>query len=188
MYADEHDNVLSLVSTNHAWDIWMDYKNWMKGYVGIKGVSSPEDKLFACPSDSFYYADAFAASLVSQSSHVQSNYNYSSYAFNAGNTRDDPPFTNTFPGIAGQKLTSVIKPARTVLVVETPALAPYSWHEPKQLAARATGINDSKSILSFVDGHVHYSKIHWDAEVAPNHFQAWHYDPPEGYDYQWSGN
>src|SRR6266700_6095113 len=31
------------------------YKNWMKSYVGLNGASSPQDKSFACPADTFYY-------------------------------------------------------------------------------------------------------------------------------------
>jgi len=49
MYADDHDNVLALVSTNHAPEIWTDYKSWIKSYVGLKRASSRQDKLFACP-------------------------------------------------------------------------------------------------------------------------------------------
>jgi len=41
-------------------------------------------------------------------------------------------------------------------------------------------------MMSFVDGHVNYIKIYWDANVTTDHLQAWHYDPPADYDYQWS--
>ncbi len=189
MYADDHDNVLTLVSTNHDPNVWMDYRNWIGSYVGLPGASSPQDTLFACPADTFYYTGAYARSYVAQSLHSQSNYNYSSYAFNAGNIRSDYPFTTTFPGIAGRKLTSIKSPARTVLVTEWPALAPYSWHQPQRLPSGAVaGVDDSKNVVSFVDGHVNYIKIYWDANTAPKHFQAWHYDPLGGYDYQWSGD
>lgn len=31
--------------------------------------------------------------------------------------------------------------------------------------------------------------IFWDAtHIVTGHEQAWHYDPPEGYEYQWSGD
>jgi len=36
MYADDHDNVLALVSTNTSSDVWTDYNSWMKSYVGSK--------------------------------------------------------------------------------------------------------------------------------------------------------
>lgn len=189
LYADDHDNVLTLVSTNHSPSIWMDYKSWMQSYVGLKGVSSPQDTLFACPADTFHYTDAYASSYVAQSLHSESNWNYSSYAFNAGNIRSDYPFTNTFPGIAGRKLTSIKNPVRTVLITEWPALIPYSWHQPRRLPSGPVfGVNDSKNMVSFVDGHVNYIKIYWDANIAPRHSEAWHYDPPASYDYQWSGD
>lgn len=190
MYADDHGDVLTLVSTNHSPSIWTDYKSWMKSYVGLTGPSSPQDTLFACPADTFYYNNI--SSLVLQSFHLQTNYNYSSYVFNAGNIRDNYPFTNAFPGIAGRKLTSIKTPARTVLVTEWPALIPYSWHQPKRLPSGVAGVDDSKNLVSFVDGHVSYIKIYWDADTSSHlgvpHIEAWHYDPPAGYDYQWSGD
>jgi prepilin-type N-terminal cleavage/methylation domain-containing protein len=33
--------------------LWSGYKALMKNYVGLRGESSPQDKLFACPSDVF---------------------------------------------------------------------------------------------------------------------------------------
>jgi len=189
MYADDHDNILTLVSTNHSASVWMDYKNWLQSYVGLTGAASPQDTLFACPADTFHYTNAYAKSYVAQSLHSESNYNFSSYAFNAGNIRSDYPFTNVFPGIAGRKLTSIKNPVRTVLVTEEPALLPFSWHQPRRLPyGKVPGVNDSKNIISFVDGHVNYIKVYWDATTAPKHFEAWHYDPPASYDYQWSGD
>jgi prepilin-type N-terminal cleavage/methylation domain-containing protein len=187
MYADDHDNVLSLVSTNTSPNVWTDYKSWMKSYVGLHGTSSPQDKLFACPADTFYYTDAYAASYKAGSIHLLSDYNYSSYFFNAGNIRKDFA-TNSFPGIAGRNLTSIKNPARTVLIEDAPATIPYSWHQPQKLPSGKYGVNDAKNMVSFVDGHVNYIKIYWDSNTAPGHFEAWHYDPPVGYDYQWSGD
>jgi len=187
MYADDHDNVLALVSTNTSVDVWTDYKSWMMSYVGLKGPSSPQDTLFACPADAFDYPEGSADSYSARSHHLLAKYNYSSYAFNGGNIRKDSA-TNAFPGIAGRKLTSIINPAKTVLVIEWPAFAPYSWHQPTRLPSGATGVNDAKNMVSFVDGHVNYIKIYWDSNTAPGHFEAWHYDPPAGYDYKWSGD
>lgn len=31
------------------------YKGHVKSYLGLKGRSSPQDKIFACPADMFYY-------------------------------------------------------------------------------------------------------------------------------------
>jgi prepilin-type N-terminal cleavage/methylation domain-containing protein len=34
--------------------LYSGYKELMKNYVGLKGTSSPQDKLFACPADAFF--------------------------------------------------------------------------------------------------------------------------------------
>ena len=191
LYADEHENVLAVVSTNHAPDVFTDYKRWIRRYVGLTGASSPQDVLFACPADKFHYTGAYASTYVPESCHSQSNhYDYSSYVFNAGNLRSDYPFTNVFPGIAGRRLTSIRNTSQTVLVSEVPALMPYSWHQPRRLpSGLVAGVNNSQDMVSFVDGHVRYLKIFWDEiNVASGHEQAWHYDPPAGYAYKWSGD
>jgi prepilin-type N-terminal cleavage/methylation domain-containing protein len=187
MYADDHDNVLSLVSTDSSDAVFTDYKDWMKSYVGLHGVSSPQDALFACPADTFCLPENIGGA-PPISCHLLPGYNYSSYVFNAGNIRKDYPFTNGFPGIAGRKLTSIRNPTKTILITEQPALAPYSWHQPQKLVAKQFQFNDARNMVSFVDGHVSYVKIYWDKNTTPSHFEAWHYDPPAGYDYQWSGD
>jgi prepilin-type processing-associated H-X9-DG protein len=108
-------------------------------------------------------------------------------AFNAGNIR---AHANQFPGIAGRKLISIKNPARTVLVIEWSALDPFSWHEHQREPPTQSGVSGSRNMVSFVDGHVNYIKIYWDSKVTntPVHIQAWQYDPPAGYDYQWSGD
>ena len=117
MYADDHNNVLSLTSTKKSSDVWTDYKSWMKGYVGLKGASSPQDTLFACPADTFRYEAGGRMERVPEGAHLQSKCNYSSYVFNAGNIRRDPPFLDApFPGIAGVTLTSIKTPTKPVLV------------------------------------------------------------------------
>jgi hypothetical protein len=74
------------------------------------------------------------------------------------------------------------------LVAESAAFVPYSWHEPQRPAANgAPMFNDAKDVVSFVDGHVSYVKIHWGGNQPPGAL-ALHQDPPPGYDYQWSGD
>ncbi len=42
-------------------------------------------------------------------------------------------------------------------------------------------------MIGFVDGHVSYIKIFYDeGNVVTGHGQAWQYEPPANYDYQWS--
>jgi len=165
------------------------YKALMKNYVGLKSTSSAQDRLFACPADTFYYDYDVKwtgpyVGYVPESLCTQSNMDFSSYAFNAGNLRTG----SIRPGISGLALSSIKHPARTVLVAEWPAYLPYSWHKPKQpFGYPNTRFNDAMDMLSFVDGHVSYSKIYWKTEW-PITSCAGDYDPPDGYDYQWSGN
>jgi hypothetical protein len=95
--------------------------------------------------------------------------------------------TPNYPGLTGVKLSSVKHPGKTVLVLEVAALAPWSWHEPSSHGvAREDGTyyNDSKNVVSFVDGHVDYIKMYWNPGQGPATF----YNPPAKYNYQWSGD
>ena len=40
-------------------DFAIFYKRLMKSYVGLNGASSSQDKMFACPADTFYYLSSF---------------------------------------------------------------------------------------------------------------------------------
>lgn len=185
MYSDDSSDTSpsSRQATNY---IWYEYKNLIQGYVGREGPPSPEDKLFACPSDTFWYGFGPEPSNVGFNPggrHEQSFASYSSYTFNGMNRR-----TNAL-GISGMKLSSIKHPARTVLVAEHPAFIPYSWHQPKQPIAdvRNCFFNDARNVVSFVDGHVSYIRIYWQP-TGPPQSHAYSYDPPAGYDYQWSGD
>ena len=95
------------------------------------------------------------------------------------------PSIHPWPGIAGWKLSSIRNPVTTVLVVEFPALLPYSWHQP----GGQSHYNNARDMVSFVDGHVNYIKLYWNTNnPTTGNEEAWHYDPPAGYDYRWSGN
>ena len=43
------------------------------------------------------------------------------------------------------------------------------------------------NMLGFVDGHVSYLKMYWKTASPPASL-ALDYDPPAGYDYQWTGD
>jgi prepilin-type N-terminal cleavage/methylation domain-containing protein/prepilin-type processing-associated H-X9-DG protein len=175
----------------------MAYKELMKNYVGLKGASSTQDKLFACPADTFYYDynskfhPGYWVGFVPQSVCAQSNSDYSSYEFNSGNTHPSSFRGQKYqpPGIAGLTISSIKHPARTVLVAELPAFTPYSWHQPKRpFNHENSTFNNSMNTVSFVDGHVAYIKMYWKGSLRPGPFLAMDYDPPAGYDYQWSGD
>jgi prepilin-type N-terminal cleavage/methylation domain-containing protein/prepilin-type processing-associated H-X9-DG protein len=163
---------------------WTGYKKLMKSYVGLNGAPSPQDKLFACPADTFHYdfVTNFGAYLPN-GLHEQAP-DFLSYAFNGGNARTN----SNAPGIAGRTLASIKNPIKTVLVMEAPALIPYSWHNPKRPFAPENAIfNNAQNMVSFVDGHVSYIKICWGGNNPPGSL-ALHHDPPAGYEYKWSGD
>jgi len=94
----------------------------------------------------------------------------------------------------GSKLSSIMHPVRTVLVTEYTACVGYSWHQPQSKYYYVNNppgtspflhaaYNDALNEVSFVDGHINYLKIYNDAVSMSGT-----YNPPAGYDYQWSGD
>jgi hypothetical protein len=60
----------------------------MKSYVGLNGPSSPHDRVFSCPADTFFYNDGIdnrGPWFYSRSLHEQPWTDYSSFALNCGN-------------------------------------------------------------------------------------------------------
>ena len=183
MYADDANDFTPPVLPKTTPAVWGAYIAQMKSYVGLRGASSAQDALFACPSDKWCYTNH--DTYVSHSLHQLPDWNYSSYGFNAGN------FNTNFPGIAGKRLSSIKDPTKTILVAEITAWLPYSWHYPRFQgnSYQRDHFNDARDIVSFVDGHVSCTKMYLDtARVTTLHYEAWHYDPPAGYDYKWSGD
>jgi type II secretory pathway pseudopilin PulG len=173
---------------------WTDYRHLIGDYVGVKHPSSPQDQIFACPADKFYYAlSSKDPPVVHSPLHENSNHLFTSYAYNAGMVTTRPstnslgivePGTTNYYGIAGRRMESIAHPSRTVLIAEIPAFAPYSWHSPKKpLSQQNSKFNNSRNVLSFVDGHAAYTKMYYDGKKV-----AWDSDPPGGYEYQWTGD
>lgn len=178
VYADDHAGLLPTLPNPNPYTngVYFFYKELMKSYVGLKGTSSPADKLFACPADR-------GSAHVPQISSLAID-DYSSYLFNAGNV-----LTNAnYPGIGGKTVNSIATPVRTFLVAEHPAFIGYSWHNPQQGQEVLTtdgwyAYNNGLCEAGYVDGHVSYVKIYMNGtEIAS------HYNPISGYDYQWSGD
>jgi prepilin-type processing-associated H-X9-DG protein len=180
---------------------WSGYRKLMNSYVGLNGVPSPQDKVFACPADTFYIKMTKIGSFLYRLSkeraslHVQPLFDYSSYGFNGGTAiRSFAP--QATPGIGGRKLSSIKDPFKTALLMEASAFYPYSWHQPSPMPGAqffeggGAIFNDAKSMVSFVDGHVSYIKIYWNSDPIQNgnYTFAMEYDPPAGYDYKWSGD
>jgi type II secretory pathway pseudopilin PulG len=193
LYADDQND--RSPSTNML--TMFAYKELMKNYVGVTGRSSPEDTIFSCPADTFSYdtRSTGRGAYVARSRHDEAFANYSSYSFNGYNlltTNDVSRMSH--PGIGGQTLASVKKPSRTVLVAEAPAFIPWSWHDPKRpRRGQPPMFINAQDLVSFVDGHVAYTKMYWNSNIVSypagrGYTMAVFYDPPLGYDYQWSGD
>jgi prepilin-type N-terminal cleavage/methylation domain-containing protein/prepilin-type processing-associated H-X9-DG protein len=194
LYWDDHADFPPGIKNSAAapFGYWTGYKELMKSYVGLKGASSSADKLFACPSDTFYYDFLLKTNhpyYTAQSFHDQSISDYSSYYSNAGALTAE---TNA-PGLKGKPVSFLKHPARTVLVAEMPAFFPFSWHQPRRVSnelAVLLTFNDAMNMVGFADGHVSYIEVYWDSIRASTGGYSFtmNYDPPPGYDYQWSGN
>jgi hypothetical protein len=67
MYADDSHGTAPGLTTNSP-SPWVAYKEIIKNYVALKGASSDQDHLFACPADTFYFPD-FSAPRLSRRHH-----------------------------------------------------------------------------------------------------------------------
>jgi len=174
------------------------YKSLVHAYVDGNSTNSPNAKIFACPADAFYFTTSNGINVVrNEALHAQSFVDYASYGFNgldlnanmvARAMRRLGLDLSQF-GVGGRALASVQNPSRTVLVAETPAFTPYSWHHPRQPLLDNPQYNNSMNTFSFVDGHSSYLKVFWTNTVASGvRLDASFQNPPAGYSYQWSIN
>ena len=190
MYLDDNNGSPGNTNTMHLPFVnWTGYRQLINNDVGIQDSSSARDRLFACPADSFFYdLSRNGHGYVPQPLHEQTNQAFTSYAFNAGQfstpQRTNSPATTNYYGIAGQRLETIRHPSGTVLLAEVPAFFPYSWHQPKLPFSKQNAVfADARDVICFVDGHVDYVKIYFSGQKI-----AWDYNPPAGYNYQWTGD
>jgi hypothetical protein len=167
LFADEHETRLPGLLRGEG-ESWWWYKEEVKGYAGLSGPSSPNDRVFACPMDRGYSHPA--------PFYKNPRFDYSSYVFNGVTLMGTP-------NIAGWKFPAVQQPRRTLLVMEWAAHAPLSWHRSKTGKLNAPFYSDAESVAAFADGHVNLTKIYYDGYNA-----AYTRDPIPGYDYKYSGN
>lgn len=176
----------SRIAEKSSLDGWTAYKRLMKLYLREDEYSSPGERLFACPADRYHYdftaTSSEAYAYVGKPVYRQAWSDYSSYAFNGGNSRTNATTGVSYPGIAGCRLDSVREPARTVLVTEIPAFYCFSWHNPERPKVPHY-FDNARNMAAFVDGHVSYTRFHYDPHLSQ---EAWQYDPPANYEYQWS--
>lgn len=180
MYCDDSRDVTPIASgPNDPTYSLVAYKRLVNDYVSNRAITAVRNEsrhqIFACPADRFYYDEVMSmARLVAHGLCEQSISDHSSYTFNGGD-----------PGIAGMRLSSIQEPCKTVLVGEASACVPWSRHQPKRpLSHENAKFNNARNLISFVDSHVSYIRIHWDENRSG---LAINYDPPAGYEYRWSG-
>ena len=192
IYADECGDVLSGIPWNRT-----NYSSLLKHQVGLTQGSSPQDKLFACPADTFYYGGTNKSiMLINRGLHEEAFSDFSSYGFNAGNLKTNLArfgVDYTKLGVAGRKMSSIKNPSRTVLVHEGAAESPWSWHQPRLPLALKEGeqgeFENSMNVLSFVDGHASYVRMYWSHSTTNGlALNAGIENPPPEYAYQWSGD
>ena len=186
MYADDNKDVLPLLGQPSVGGdtMFMAFRPMVQSYLGIHLQATPHDKVFLCPADKFSVQWILSGPPDQESLrragplYENTLTNFTSYCFNGGNPRANPPV----PGIAGARMGSLQNPVKTVLVAEGSAFGGWSWHKPhKELLFR-----DSLNEVSYVDGHVDFVKIFWNGSPGV-YGAACSYDPPQGYAYTWSG-
>ncbi len=99
LYAGENQDTLPAMPDTTfggvATNIWaLFYKPFVMKYVGLTGAPSPQDKVFDCPADAFWYSSDV---LMNGSFFLSSNGIYTSYEYNGLGGTADPP-----PALAGQ--------------------------------------------------------------------------------------
>ena len=168
------------------------YRELVNSFVGVNHPSSPQDMIFACPADIFSYQGTDPQTYIPHGRHEDATSDFSSYMFNGGNFETNYFTANGFQsGIGGRKLSAIKNSSRTFLVLEAAAFSPFSWHQPKAPVAGVVQFNNSRNMASFADGHTAFIQMYWNEALHDsngNSSEACFYDPPAGYDYQWSGN
>ena len=183
MYAEDHRDSLPFIGwlfpAAQGDGVWRLYRHMVQSYVGIKPPASSKDKIFACPADTFSVGfDDHGPMLGGPAHESGTEPDFTSYLFNGFNTKTN----RNAPGIAGKQLAALRNPAQTVLVAEAPSFVGFSWHHPRKELLFQDALNE----VSYADGHVSFVKIYWNASKAESG-SACYYDPPEGYQYKWSG-
>jgi prepilin-type processing-associated H-X9-DG protein len=178
LYADEHGDKVTLPTAARATGfLGCHIKGVVKSYAGYQGKPKDSEALFKCPEDRFHYnGQYFDRGLCEDAANE-----FSSYGMQVGNMLGVNTDTGApFIGMSGVKLSSVRNPAKVVLIAEEAAFIPFSWHKPQKYV-NDYRFNNSMTMLSFVDGHVAFTKIYYAGGL-----EAWHYNPPAEYDYVWS--
>jgi prepilin-type N-terminal cleavage/methylation domain-containing protein len=177
LYADDHGDIVGFYTNT----IYFDYK---KNILSYAGGSSSNNAVFVCAADDWVFSGTLGSwftdpPLSGQGFCNQAWTHFSSYWFNGLARGDD---TNDV-GMAQKPFASVHEPAKTELIGEISGGGGLSSHDRRQ----PLQFQDAPNVMSFVDGHVGYIKIYWNGTQGLGGFPAF-YEPPDGYDYKWTGN
>lgn len=175
MYADEHSDRVNFFTNT----IFFQYKNAIAPYLG-----SSSNTVFVCSADDFVFTGQLAAVLdihnATEAGFCRQSWTlYSSYWFNGGVRR----WSKNDIGMAEKAFASVRQPSKTELIGEISGGIGISSHVRRQ----PLQFKDAPNVMSFVDGHAALIKIFWNGVEGAKGFSAF-YEPPDGYDYKWTGN
>lgn len=161
-YAEDHADALPALPIPNPYPngVGAYYKQLVKGYLGLTGPASPNERIFICPSDRV---------LCRQIGHAFTSYTFNGYEVGTGD----------IARITGHAFGSIKDPSKAVLVGEWTAFFGGSWHPPIN-----QDYPDAKNVLSFVDGHAEPTRIYWDGVIDSDPAD---YEPPVGYSYNWDG-
>jgi prepilin-type N-terminal cleavage/methylation domain-containing protein len=160
MYADDHNDRISYYTNTE----YFFYKDCIMPYV----TSATNHAVFDCPADAGDNPGSLCRLDI---------FDYTSYGFN-GVLR-----TNNDYGMAGRLFSTVHDASKTDLNGEIVGGWAESWHTPPVRVQR----QDARGVGGFVDGHVDYVKVYWNA-VTGGDGLPFYYEPPPGYNYKWTAN
>jgi prepilin-type N-terminal cleavage/methylation domain-containing protein len=179
MYADDHSDAIR--AGKNEIDFTTTFKASISPYLSQSGPRT-NDPIFSCPADDFdcddrSISELFLFSRVTGKSFCrQTVTEYSSYLFNAEGPDDPGARMN------GKAFSAVREPSRVVLECELSGAFGLSAHDRQH----PYQFNNARDVMSFVDGHVSYIRIHWNGIKGFDGNSAL-YEPPLGYEYMWLG-
>jgi prepilin-type N-terminal cleavage/methylation domain-containing protein len=182
MYADDHNDKLPTVGNERSWGV-VEFTALLKSEIG-QSAPVTEHSVLACPDDRFHYQSTNGPTYYIPSPLHAFSPSNSSYWFNSANhVPNSRTRQGLLPGISGHLISAIRDPAKTVMIGDAPAWMGYSWHEPRRIIPPDLWLFDNAlNMIGYVDGHVSYTKIHFDLKKGPSCY----YDPPVGFEYKWS--
>ncbi len=180
IYADDHADAIRAVTNKE--EIFFTYKDSLQPYLS-RSAAATNDTVFACPADDWNSEDPMIRELLLLMSEKTSGRGFyrqefshhTSYFFNG--LAPDEPDTR----MGGKPFSSTRQPSRLVLQGEISGAISLSTHERNE----PYEFNNAKNVMSFVDGHASFIPMYWNGIKGFGN-SSFFYEPPAGYDYEWS--